>query len=311
MRTQHILLTLFLVIHPIASNRVNAQEPFQEALQEPLHNTLSTCLSQSHSELEKAYCKIQEKKPNNNLPAFDDFQNNPPNMQYLLLKGPARKLNIQLPKPIHSKPPEVTQEIEDQELNTQELIVVKLTPVIRSNIVSPKVLTIEHTQSHDKPKKMQDCKLDNLWIRCNEVNYTLVTNKNNSELEEDALSENNKMNIRERNNEELTDTSSIKYLSKTYPVYIHKMLSIGLGAGTMSFTKYASVYEASEKNQQNFSERMETMFGFLKTDKRGNTIKSRYDTLLPEDITWCMPLDDTLIVCDNINKNWVYEITTE
>jgi hypothetical protein len=50
MKTQRTLLTLFLVIHPITSNGVNAQER--------LHNTLATCLSQSRSELEEAYCNI-------------------------------------------------------------------------------------------------------------------------------------------------------------------------------------------------------------------------------------------------------------
>lgn len=297
MRTQRVLLTLFLVIHPITSNSVNAQEP--------LHDTLSTCLSQSHNELEKAYCNIQAKKPNSNLPSFDDFQRNSPDMQYLLLKGPARKLNIQLPT--RTKPPEIKQEIE-----TQEQPVEKLIPTIRSNIAPPNISTSQHIQQPpNTPKNMQHCKLDKLWIHCNERHYKLVTNKKNTELEKNALSESNKMHIRDRNNEELNDTSNIKYLSKTYPVYIHKMLSIGLGAGTMSFTKYASIYEASEKNHQNFSERMETMFGFLKTDKRSNAIQSRYDTLLPEDINWCMPLDDTLIVCDNVNKNWVYEITNK
>ena len=288
--------------------------------QERLHNTLATCLSQSRSELEEAYCNIQAKKPNNNLPSFNDFQNNPPDMQYLLLKSPARKLNIQLSKPPRPQPQKAEQEIKDQEnenknLNSQEQTVVKLTPVIRSNIVSPEEPKVQHSQPHDKPhdkpKKMQHCKLDNLWIRCNEIHYKLVTNKNNSELEKNALSESNKMHIRDRNTEELNDVSNIKYLSKTYPVYIHKMLSVGLGAGTMSFTKYASIYEASKKNQQDFPQRMETMFGFLKTDKRGNAIQSRYDTLLPENINWCMPLDDTLIVCDNINKNWIYEITSK
>lgn len=300
MRTQRTLLTLFLAIQPIMSNGVSAQDG--------LHDTLSTCLSQSRNELEKAYCKIQEKKPNNNLPSFDDFQRNPPDMQYLLLKGPARKLNIQLPKPTRTKASTVKPKTEN--LNVQKQPTVKLTPTIRSNVAPPSTPQTQHIQQVlDNPNNMRHCKLDKLWIHCNEKHYKLVTNKKNTELEKDALSESNKMHIRDRNNEELNDVSNIKYLSKTYPVYIHKMLSIGLGAGTMSFTKYASIYEASEKNQQNFSERMETMFGFLKTDKRGNAIKSRYDALLPEDINWCMPLDDTLIVCDNVNKNWVYEMT--
>ena len=280
--------------------------------QERSHDTLSTCLSQSRSELEEAFCNIQTKKPNNNLPSFNDFQNNPPDMQYLLLKSLARKLNIQLSKPTRPQPPKAKQETKDQEVenqNIQEKAVVKLTPTIRSNIVSSEEPKVQHTQPHNNPKKMQHCKLDKLWIHCNEIHYKLVTNKTNTDLEKNALSESNKMNIRDRNTKELNDISNIKYLSKTYPVYIHKMLSIGLGAGTMSFTKYASIYEASEKNQQNFSERMETMFGFLKTDKRGNAIQSRYDTLLPEKINWCMPLDDMLIVCDNIHKNWIYEIT--
>ena len=302
MKTQQALLTLFLVIHPIASSSVNAQKHS--------HDTLATCLSQTRSELEKVYCEIQAKNPNNNLPSFSDFQNNPPDMQYLLLKSPARKLNIQLSKPAHSKLSKVKQEIETQALNTKktETTVQKLTPTIRSNRPLLNTPKVHDVQPHNKQNPMQHCKLDKIWIHCNEQHYKLITNKKNTELQKNALSESNKMHMRERNNAELNDVSNIKYLSKTYPVYIHKMLSIGLGAGTMSFTKYASIYEASLKNKQNFSERMETMFGFLKTDKRGNAIKSRYDTLLPENISWCMQLDSTLIVCDNVNKNWVYEI---
>lgn len=299
MRAQRTLFTLLLVIYSIVSNSVHAQES--------LHNTIATCLSQSRSELEEAYCKIQAKRPNGNLPPFNDFQNNPPNMQYLLLKGPARKLNIQLSKPARPKPPQTTAEIEIKDIQGQEKLVEKLTPIIRRHIASPNMPKVQDTQPHDSPQKIQHCKLDNLWIHCNDIHYELVTNKKNVELEKNALSESNKMQIRDRNSEAFSGISTIKYLSETYPIYIHKMLSIGLGAGTMSFTKYASIYEASEKNQHNFSERMETMFGFLKTDKRGNAIKSRYDTLLPKDIKWCMLLDDTLIVCDNVNKNWVYK----
>lgn len=302
MRAQRTLFTLVFIIYSIKLNSVNAQEP--------LYNTISTCLSQSRSELEEVYCKIQAKKPNSNLPSFNDFQNNPPNTQYLLLKSPARKLNIPLPKPARLKPPQATLEMKSKNIKDQEIPIKKLTPTIRSNIASPNISQVQGTQSDDSSQKMQHCKLDKLWIHCNDIHYELVTNKKNTELEKNALSESNKMQIRDRNSEAFSGISNIKYLSKTYPIYIHKMLSIGLGAGTMSFTKYVSIYEASEKGKHNFSERMETMFGFLKTDKRGNTIKSRYDTLLPEDIKWCMPLDDTLIVCDNINKNWVYKAVT-
>lgn len=303
MKTQRTLLALFLAIHSIASNGANAQGT--------LHNTISTCLSQSHNELEETYCKIQAKNPNHNLPSFNDFQNNPPKMQYLLLKGPARKLNIQLPKPARSKSPKTAQAAGTKNLKAQEKLVKKLTPTIRSNIASPNIPKTQDPQPHNSSKKMQHCKLDKLWIHCNEMYYKLVTNKKNTELEKNALNESNKMHIQDRDSEAFSGVSNIKYLSKTYPIYINKMLSIGLGAGTMSFTRYASIYEVSEKNQQNFSERMETMFGFLKTDKRGNAIKSRYDALLPADIESCMPLDDNLIVCDNVNKNWVYKIANK
>ena len=291
-------LRLFTTLTIATAYTAYAQE--NDTTKTEVKNNIDICLEQTRNALEKIYCDIQSKNPNANLPVFSDFRRNTPDMQYLLLKNPARKLGITLPK----KSTNLTNKNTVKNVNDSQNI--KNKPKQQIPVYAREEPRRQpQTQPIDNTLR---CTLEQMHMLCENSRYQLVTNQSNNQLHPDALTNKNKLHIPDRQADAVKALPDLKYLSQIYPIYIHKMLSIGLGDGTMSLTKFAATYEASIKSNKNFAKRMEEMFEFLKQDKRGNGIKSRYDSSFPKDITWCMRLDENIIVCDNVQKNWVYKI---
>lgn len=274
----------------------------------------SNCHSQAQTDLENSYCDIVSKKPNANLPVFLDFKKNDPKMQYLLLKSPAKKLRITLPKPksMKKKNPVKTEISSDN--------IEKISPQIRvqNNIhhATPDSQrkpadTTPHIISQPQTRGLSRCTLSTHDIQCAKKRYQRVLNKPNHQLSKNALTSHNTLTLPQKSSSSYQSLTDNRYLSTVYAHYIHKMLEIGLGDGTMSFTKFAAIYESNKQSTNNFSQRMSKMYEFLKLDKKNNAIQSLYNNNQPASIDACMTLSKTIIICDNKYQNWVYQYTSK
>jgi hypothetical protein len=255
------------------------------------------CFSHARTPMEKTYCQVAKISPQAGLPSLFEFRRNPEKTQRLLLRHPAAKAGITLPPP-NSQPASLpnsstTPAPAAKSLKTNP----QRTPAIAQSTPSPKVaLSNQHL--------MSICQLSGEQIRCGEILFRLQGNLPNNRLTPGALDPHNKIQFLPFRG----DTQNIlPYLTQLYQSYIESMLTIGLGGSTMSFTKFhRSFLEAQTKGTQ-FGERLTTMFEFLKRDKQKLGVQARYNNQLPQNIALCSNLSDHLIVCDNVQQNWIYQ----
>ena len=157
-----------------------------------------------------------------------------------------------------------------------------------------------------EPELAAKCRLQRLVIVCGTSRYELALNRQNKDLDKDALSEQNRLGLRSYRGKPGDQAALMAHLSDSYQRYIEKMLEIGLGSATMSFTKFYYTHETLSQQGEDFAARFETMFSFLKKDKASMGIKARYNDQLPERVQQCSELTDRLIVCAAGEHNWVY-----
>ncbi|MGH1370707.1 MAG: hypothetical protein ACRBBW_01640 [Cellvibrionaceae bacterium] len=132
----------------------------------------------------------------------------------------------------------------------------------------------------------------------------MVDNQGNQKLFAGSLGPDNQLRFPESEG-----TSEARYWSDSYQHYIEKMLSIGLGASTMSYTKFVYTWQESQLQGQIPQARFSAMFEYLKRDKRALAVKASYDDMTPASISWCQSLSHQLWVCDNGRRNWVYQLS--
>ena len=148
---------------------------------------------------------------------------------------------------------------------------------------------------------MGHCQLHQWSIDCPEASYQRVQNKPIKLTETPPQSM-----LRSPEKADLSSPEHMVYLTKNYTIYIKKMLSLGLGDSTMSLTKFNHLLKASIQNDTDFSERFNQIFQQLEKDKQSLGIKSSYQSAAPADIKNCWILTGRIIICDNIQRNWVY-----
>lgn len=232
----------------------------------------NACLAQAETQLEQSYCKIRQAGGAVNVRSIAEFKNNPENVQRLLLKRDAARLGISLPDKQQQDIPQ-------------------------TNSAS--------TAAQNQPS-LTGCSLIETKIQCGSDQYLIVGNLKNNQLKAEAFSSHNQLELPDKNSSTFKDDSDYRYLSHIYPMYIHKMLELGLGDSTMSFTKFAAVYWQNKLDGLDFVERFRAMYNKLKIEKSRNQIQSRYRDNYPKDIEQCMRLDKKIIVCDDKLQNWVY-----
>ena len=93
------------------------------------------------------------------------------------------------------------------------------------------------------------------------------------------------------------------YLSAAYDRYIPKMLAIGLGANTMSFTAFHNAFYL-ESGGVDF-ERMGRPSTCSNRIENGGVNTRQHDEL-PENVSLCETINHDVIVCDNVGTNWVF-----
>lgn len=255
-------------------------------------NRVWCCEALSKTELESIFCQIKGQAPLLKSMSIQDFRNNPEQTQRLLLSRPAKKLGIALPKISSLKSsPKAKSSSQSNHVDTKAKA--KAVAASQDPVVSDKNLN-----------GMENCALSDMSIVCGERLFHRVFNRANRYLDEHALGKENQLS--DAQFIEAKAQSESQYLRKFYQEYLMKMLSIGLSEHTLSYTKFVNLFQLSSQEGVDFAKRMSKMFEYLKTDKSNMQVKVDNGSA-PEDIEQCFRLGSSLIVCDNVQANWIYQ----
>lgn len=253
------------------------------------------CLSAAETDLERLYCEVFSKGGGAGLPSQPDFNRNDPQVQALLLKRPAARLGLTVPAPGKTAPPQPT-------------------PVDKASTAASPASSHPGKESSERvaepepgvTQNLSGCELNGEQIRCPRGHYQLAENRPLSAIAEDALGPDNQLSFPSFEGNRSDETVVRPYLSDAYDQYIPKMLRIGLGANTMSFTAFHNAFHTLEGGGVDFAERMARTYELLKQDRRTLGVKTRYHDELPTNLTLCNTINRDVIVCDNVGTNWVF-----
>lgn len=256
------------------------------------------CIFEAKAPLELTYCEILKKNPSITLPPFHSFRRNPENTQRLLLTSPAKKAGVTLPEDSSASKSDFKANAKpsftnDGASNAGQTALSKRKP--------SSIQKSEPSQAEQK-HHLSSCSLAEEKISCPEGNYFLAINIPLRRLDPRVLSDQNMFVFRSKYENE----TQLQYLSNIYPYYLEKMLLIGLGDSTLSFTKFNAIYTNAEKQNENFRQRFSQMYEMLKKERQSMATKKRYRENFPESMTQCMRVSDEIVSCDNIDQNWVY-----
>ena len=256
------------------------------------------CFALAESYYEQVYCQLQAKAQTKNLPPFNQFKKNNEQVQFSLLKRPAERNAIKLPAPVKVVPVQVASPQPSIEKTPAPLPAqTKVTPSVKSDT------KIESTGSVQSAGNNSACELLGNQLQCVTGNFSLIGNKANRRLGATALSVENKMALPSYQGGALN-----QYLTQAYRQYITKMDEIGLGGVTMTYRKFAYLYSDLQSKGLDFSQRFETMYGFLKKDKA--TMGVSESTRVPAGLVadYCSPLGEHFYVCDLQGRNYIFEL---
>lgn len=239
------------------------------------------------SELERLYCQVVEEGGGAGLPSPTDFRRNDPSVQALLLRRPAQRLGLEVPEVSGTSVQPRPQRAESGSV--------------------PAKTDEPDAQAEPQPQgRLVDCRLEGQRITCPRGRFDLAENQPNSQLEKGVLEPENRLGLRSFRGNRNDEEAVRQYLSDAYDRYIPKMVAVGLGANTMSFTAFHNAFHTMEEAGVDFARRMEQTFTLLKQDKRTLGVKARYHDELPQDLSLCTVINADIIVCDNVGTNWVF-----
>lgn len=247
------------------------------------------CFAVASSYYEQVYCQLQAKAQTKSLPPFHQFKKNNEQVQFSLLKRPAERNAIKLPAPARTLPSSV---------KSAPDLPVALVPVeepVNRTVVKTSQTVIA------SPSITSGCELLGSELKCANGNFTLIGNKANRRLAATALSADNKMALSSYQGGALN-----QYLTNAYRQYIIKMDEIGLGGVTMTYKKFAYLYQDLQTKGLDFSQRFETMYGFLKKDKATMGVSEAVQVPRELSVTDCSPLDEHFYVCDLQGRNYIF-----
>lgn len=262
------------------------------------------CIYEAKAPLEKAYCEILKKSPSTTLPPFHSFRRNPESTQRLLLTSPARKAGVTLPESKKASNNEFKSNAKPAFKNegngvTPEAAGAKPRPSASQKKGGSNKGESKKSEHH---QQLSACTLADDKISCPQGNYFLTINIPLRRLDPRVLSDQNMFVFRPKYENE----NELQYLSNIYPYYLEKMLLIGLGDSTISFTKFNAIYQDANKQGENFRQRFSQMYEMLKQERQSMATKKRYRENYPESMAQCMRVSNEIISCDNIDQNWVY-----
>ncbi len=229
------------------------------------------CFSIAKTYNEQLYCEIEASGAGKSLPSFDQFQKNTPLIQSLLLKPYARKLGLKIKTATQTTAPQTA---------TQSV-------------------TTPSQSATDNQGDLSHCQFKTAVIICDKKHYRFMGNQGNETLREGALDADNTMQLPVFDQGELG-----AYLVKAYEHYLNKMIEIGLAGATLHYGNFEYIFHDLRAQEIDFSQRFETMYRYLKKDKRNISIQA---STAPTDLTAkdCFLLDK-LLVCSRGRYNYIY-----
>ena len=270
------------------------------------------CFTLAESYYEQLYCELKAKGIKRNLPPFYDFQKNNPMTQALILKRPAARLGIEvaMPRKSNGRKKNIFDTLNTEEKTLQSAKIVSPEQDSSTYIKTPGVKQTERERKIQTDHPLYLCELNSLEINCGENVYQLVGNKNNKYLKEDALESSNKLSLEVYNPEVHKNQQLEAYLTNAYRIYIEKMLEIGLGSATLGFQKFVFLFDDMESKGVNFSGRFETMFEFLKKDKRIIAVSETLPDSVKVELEDCLTVNAKVVACQGDRKNYLFVRST-
>lgn len=257
------------------------------------------CRAQAQTGHERVYCQIIAQEAESGLPGWEDFRRNEPRIQALLLKRPAARLGLELPGPDRAPPVRSRDQATAKPEDTFNEKPAPGTPR-RSSAPAPAAATAVGAM-------LGGCRLEGEAIACAGRRFQLVGNQPNQALAAGALSAAQTLGLTPFRGNRENETAVRDYLSRSYDTYIDKMLEIGLAGATMSFTAFYHGFYRHEAEGVDYATRLESTYQFLKQDKQANPVKARFHNRLPQSMAACTGLSARIVVCDDVDTNWVYQ----
>lgn len=247
------------------------------------------CFATAETYYEQVYCEVQARGVGASLPPLHEFRNNPEITQALLLRPSARQLGITLVMPDPTTEEPAAPPIEPSAERRREP---SAQPALRPG--SP------------ADPGAPGCRQDGPSLVCGESRYVFVGNRRNTALGDGALAPANRLALPAFEGTVDDRDALDDYLSRSYRRYIHKMRDIGLAGATMTYWRFALLFEDMLRLGIDFSERAETMFSHLKRDK-ANLAVTESGAPPALDTHRCLVLDSALVVCAAGRRNYVFE----
>lgn len=233
----------------------------------------NTCFNFADTYYQQLYCEIRASGQGAGLPSMLDFRRNNEQMQALILKPYARKAGIAMQMP-------------------------KATAPVARVSKSPPV-TSQPTAT------AAACVVQAADLVCGNNHYALVSNRPNEALAPGALSASQHMALPLYRGSRQDEAAISAYLEASYYHYLQKMMAIGLGGSTLSYGKFAYLFEDLASKGISFGERFEVMYRYLKADKQKLQVPIRTDLPREFDPRACFPLHE-LQVCQAGLVNLVF-----
>lgn len=253
------------------------------------------CFALAETFYEQVYCQLQAKAQTKGLPPFNQFKKNNEAVQTSLLKRPAERNGIKLPVVAHK--------VQAPIVTTTPTTIVNKTAVNSPKVAANETAIVPSRTLSAGANGSAECELVANQIRCANQSFKLTGNKANHRLAKDALSNDNKMNLPKYKAGEMGP-----YLAQMYGQYIDKMCDIGLCGVTMTYRKFAYLYQDLQSKGLDFSQRFEIMYGFLKKDKANMGVSESSSIPKGVSVQDCAQLTATRYVCDHQGRNYIFEL---
>lgn len=253
------------------------------------------CFALAATYYEQVYCQLQAKAQTKGLPPFNQFKKNTESVQASLLKRPAERNGIKLPASVHKVQPPIETVAPAKIINKPK----KSFPKTVAN--EPDVAPSRNRLPESK--NTVDCELLAGQIHCGKHVFKLMGNKANHRLSNNALSIDNKMDLPRYQGGVLS-----QYLAQAYGQYIAKMCEIGLCGVTMTYGKFAYLYQDLQSRGLDLPQRFEIMYSFLKKDKANMGVSEASGMPEGASLQDCTQLTVMRYVCDYQGRNYIFEM---
>lgn len=237
----------------------------------PIMSAANSCFNFAETYYQQLYCEIRASGQGAGLPSMLDFRRNNEQMQALVLKPYARKAGIAMQMPKVSQP----------------------------------LVRVSKTPPAEPSNRDSACVVQAAALLCGSDHYQLVSNLPNEALAPGTLSAGHAMALPVYRGSRQDAAAINRYLESSYYHYLQKMMAIGLGGSTLSYGKFAFLFEDLASKGISFGERFEVMYRYLKADKQKLQVPIRKELPREFDPQRCFPLRE-LQVCQAGLVNLVF-----